>query len=190
MAQALADLRHLNAGRVGNQERRRAADTGHHPTNLWNDKEVDITNRNTTLVWGHKAVSQHRIRPRQADAGSLVRSTRSRRRYLRSALTVGEHQRTLQAAAPPPQPGGASWRLVAQALAGLHPDERLTLQLRFLDAQPREAAARLMDCSVWTVSDRQRRALRRLADRLTAGPDTTDPGTAGNAAQPVAGHTT
>ena len=114
-----------------------------------------------------------------------TRHSWSRRRYLRSALTVGEHQRTLQAAAPPPEPGGASWRLVAQALAGLHPDERLTLQLRFLDAQPREAAARLMDCSVWTVSDRQRRALRRLADRLTAGPDT-----AGNAAQPVAGHTT
>ena len=124
----------------------------------------------------------------QLAAKMCTRHSWSRRRYLRSALTVGEHQRTLQAAAPPPEPGGASWRLVAQALAGLHPDERLTLQLRFLDAQPREAAARLMDCSVWTVSDRQRRALRRLADRLTAGPDTTGPDTADHTARPVPGH--
>jgi RNA polymerase sigma-70 factor (ECF subfamily) len=109
----------------------------------------------------------------QLAAKMVTRYGWSRRRYLRSALSTGEHQRILQTAAPAPAPAAAIWRLIAQALAELHPDERLTLQLRFLDSQPREAAARLMNCSVWTVSHRQRRALRRLADRLTAGPDTT-----------------
>jgi RNA polymerase sigma-70 factor (ECF subfamily) len=108
----------------------------------------------------------------QLAAKMVTRYGWSRRRYLRSALTVGEQQRILQSAVGAPAPAAAVWWLIAQALAELRPDERLTLQLRLLDAQPREAAARLMNCSVWTVSHRQRRALRRLADRLVTGPDT------------------
>ncbi len=142
----VTDLRHLNTGRVRDQKRRRAARAGHHPTNRWNDKEVDITNRNRTLLWGHDAISQHRIRPRQADTGPLVRSTRTQRRYLRAALTIGEHQRTQLTSSPVNPPSGATQRLIAQALAELDPDERLTLQLRFLDGQPQPTTATPMHC--------------------------------------------
>jgi RNA polymerase sigma-70 factor (ECF subfamily) len=99
----------------------------------------------------------------QLAARMCTRHAWSQRRYLRAALTIGERQRhhnTAPAPATPPQ--------VALALAELDPDERRTLQLRFLDGQPRHATARLMDCSPWAVTQTQNRALRRLAARLTA----------------------
>jgi RNA polymerase sigma-70 factor, ECF subfamily len=102
----------------------------------------------------------------QLAARMCTRHSWSRRRYLRAALTIGEQQRR-HAAAPVPAPAATTPRLVAQALAELDPDERRTLQLRFLDGQPRQVTARLMDCSQWTVGQTQRRALRRLAARLS-----------------------
>jgi len=60
------------------------------------------------------------------------------RRYLRAALTIGEHHRSHAATLAVPAPNAATRRLIAQALAGLDPRERLTLQLRFLDGQARQ----------------------------------------------------
>jgi RNA polymerase sigma factor (sigma-70 family) len=99
-------------------------------------------------------------------AKMVVQHRWSTRRYLRAALTIGEQQRRNadNPAAPAIPPPG--WRAVVQALADLQPDERLTVQLRILEAHPRTAAAAVMNCSVHAVSRRQRRALRRLAERL------------------------
>ena len=107
----------------------------------------------------------------QLAARMCTRHSWSRRRYLRAALTIGEQQRRHDGAAPVPAPATPTPRLVAQALAELDPDERRTLQLRFLDGQPRQATARLMDCSLWTVGQRQKRALQRLAARLSVQGD-------------------
>ncbi len=107
----------------------------------------------------------------QLAARMCTRHSWSRRRYLRAALTIGEQQRRHDADASVPAPATTTPRLVAQALAELDPDERRTLQLRFLDGQPRQATARLMDCSLWTVGQRQKRALQRLAARLSVQGD-------------------
>jgi RNA polymerase sigma-70 factor (ECF subfamily) len=104
----------------------------------------------------------------QLAARMCTRHSWSQRRYLRAALTLGEQQRRHSAAGPAPAPATATPRLIAQALAELDPDERRTLQLRFLDGQPRQVTARLMDCSLWAVRQTQKRALRRLAARLSA----------------------
>jgi len=94
------------------------------------------------------------------------------RRYLRAALTIGEHHRSHAATLAVPAPNAATRRLIAQALAGLDPRERLALQLRFLDGQARETTARIMDCSLWNLKRTQQRALRALAARL--GTETTN----------------
>jgi RNA polymerase sigma factor (sigma-70 family) len=95
------------------------------------------------------------------------------RRYLRAALSIGEHQRSQAATVAVAAPNAATRRLIAQALAGLDPQERLTLQLRFLDGHARETTARIMRCSLWTLKRTQQRALRELAARL--GTETTNP---------------
>lgn len=107
----------------------------------------------------------------QLAAKMCTRHSWGQRRYLRGALTTGEQQRSRATADPDPAPDPASRALIAQALAELDPRERLTLQLRFLDGQRHETTARIMGCSLWTVKQRQRRALRQLAVRLGADPD-------------------
>ena len=91
------------------------------------------------------------------------------RSYVRSALTLGEHQRSQAATVPAPAPH-TTQRCLAQALAGLDPQERRTLQLRFLDGHAQVTTARIMAYSRWTVRRRQQRALRHLAARLAAQP--------------------
>jgi RNA polymerase sigma-70 factor (ECF subfamily) len=102
----------------------------------------------------------------QLAAKVCTRHTWGRRRYLRAALTTGEHERLRAAGVADPEPNRATRAFIAQALAGLDPLQRLTLQLRFLDGQRHETTARIMGCSMWTVRQRQRRALRQLAARL------------------------
>jgi RNA polymerase sigma-70 factor (ECF subfamily) len=102
----------------------------------------------------------------QLAAKMCTRYSWAARRYLRAALTTGELQRSAAASNPPAAPTAATAQLIAQALAELEPDERRTVQLRFLDGCPREETARLMGCSPWTVRRRQARALHRLASRL------------------------
>ena len=50
------------------------------------------------------------------------------------------------------------------------PTTSTTLQLRFLDGLPQPTTATLMHCSRWTVRQTQKRALQRLAARLTTQP--------------------
>jgi RNA polymerase sigma-70 factor (ECF subfamily) len=97
------------------------------------------------------------------------------RSYLRSVLTVGERQRSQAATVPVPAPQATRQR-IAQALAGLDPQERRTVQLRFLDGHGQETTARIMACSRRVVRRRQQRALQHLAIRLAAEP--TEPGMA------------
>jgi Sigma-70, region 4 len=169
MAQVLTDLRHLDAIRIGDQERRRTARTGHHPTNRWNNNELDITNRYMDLLLGHDALSQHRIRSRQADTDSLVRSTRTRNRYLRAAYTLYEDQHPTRDTGPlgttpsTPVPSRATF---VHALARLTTDQRRAIQLRLLDGYPRDAAALAMGKSVAAVKSLEQRALRRLHTQL------------------------
>jgi RNA polymerase sigma-70 factor (ECF subfamily) len=108
----------------------------------------------------------------QLAAKVCTRHTWGQRRYLRAALTTGEHERLRAAGVADPEPNRATRALIAQALAELDPRERLTLQLRFLDGLRHETAARIMGCSLWTVKQRQRRALRQLAARLGDGSST------------------
>lgn len=113
----------------------------------------------------------------QLAAKMCTRHTWGQRRYLRAALTTGEHERLRAAGVADPAPNHATRDLIAQALAGLDPRERLTLQLRFLDGQRHETTARIMGCSLWTVKQRQRRALRQLAARLAGNPQLQPPAT-------------
>ncbi|HEY2670150.1 MAG TPA: sigma-70 family RNA polymerase sigma factor [Rugosimonospora sp.] len=97
-------------------------------------------------------------------ARMCTRHSWGQRRYLRAALTVGEHERRRDALVP--TDGARHTRLIAQALAELDPRERMTVQLRFLDGYPRRTTAQIMACSEWAVRQAQYRALRQLADRL------------------------
>jgi RNA polymerase sigma-70 factor (ECF subfamily) len=131
---------------------------------------VDITNRYMDLLLGHDAVSQHEIRPRQADTGSLVRSTRTRRRYVRAAYAVRDNEpapAVPDAGEPPARLGRITF---AHAMARLTAAQRRTVQLRYLDGYPRDAAARLMDRSTEAVRDLERRGLRHLQAALTTPP--------------------
>jgi RNA polymerase sigma-70 factor, ECF subfamily len=94
------------------------------------------------------------------------------RTYLRCVLAIGEQQRSRAATVPVPTPR-TTRQHIAQALAGLDPQERRTVQLRFLDGHAQETTARIMACSRWTVRRRQQRALHYLAARLEAA--STDP---------------
>jgi RNA polymerase sigma-70 factor (ECF subfamily) len=88
------------------------------------------------------------------------------RSYLRSVLTVAEQQRSQAATVPVPAPRTTRQR-IAQALTALDPQERRTVQLRFLDGQAQQTTARIMACSRWAVRRRQQRALQQLAVQLT-----------------------
>jgi len=57
----------------------------------------------------------------------------------------------------------------------LDPQERRTVQLRFLDGHPQQTTANIMDCSRWAVRRRQQRALQQLAAQLAT--QLTDPRT-------------
>lgn len=103
----------------------------------------------------------------QLAAKMCTRHSWAQRRHLRAVLTTGEQQRSHANTAAVPTPAPAV-RLIAQALAELDPTERLTVQLRYLDGQPREVTARLMQCTPWTVRQLQKRALHRLATQLAS----------------------
>ena len=100
----------------------------------------------------------------QLAAKMCTRHAWRQRRYLRAALSLGEHQRIAEGIGPAAE--ARRPQVIAEALAGLTPRDRLTVQLRFLDGHPRRVTAELMDCSEWTVKWCQRRALRQLAARL------------------------
>ncbi|MCM4078281.1 RNA polymerase sigma factor [Paractinoplanes hotanensis] len=92
----------------------------------------------------------------------------SRRRYVRAAYAVRDHQ-----PAPSVQVGdGTPVRLgritFAHAMARLTAAQRRAIQLRYLDGYPRDAAARLMDRSTEAVRDLERRGLRHLQAALTS----------------------
>jgi len=102
----------------------------------------------------------------QLAAKMCTRHSWGQRRYLRTALTLGEQERRRDELVP--TDGSRHTRLIAQALAELDPAARLTVQLRFLDGHPRRTTAQIMACSEWTVRQAQHRALQQLAARLSA----------------------
>jgi len=73
----------------------------------------------------------------QLAAKMCTRYSWGQRRYLRAVLTIGEHQRSQAATVAVPALTSATRQQIAQALAGLDPRERRTLQLRFLDLSRR-----------------------------------------------------
>ncbi|MDQ1247833.1 MAG: polymerase sigma-70 factor, subfamily [Actinomycetota bacterium] len=103
----------------------------------------------------------------QLAAKVCTRHEWARRRYLRAAWTTRDHQRTQQRdhSSAPRSPGAVTDPRIAQALAGLDPRERLTLQLRLLDGLPRVTTAQV-GCSPPTVRRIQQLALRHLTQLL------------------------
>lgn len=96
----------------------------------------------------------------------------SRRRYVRAAYAVRDHEPAPSApavAAPPDRLGRITF---AHAMARLSAAQRRAIQLRYLDGYPRDAAARLMDRSTDAVRDLERRGLRHLQTALAAAPST------------------
>jgi RNA polymerase sigma-70 factor (ECF subfamily) len=115
----------------------------------------------------------------QLAAKMCTRHGWQQRSYLRSALAVGEQRRSEAATVPVPAPP-ASRQRIAEALARLDPQERRTVQLRFLDGHAQQTTARIMACSRWAVRRRQQRALQHLAVRLAVRPsDARTPAVAG-----------
>ncbi len=110
-------------------------------------------------------------------ARACTRHDWSRRRYVRAAYTIYQdttYQDTTgwQAAGPPAPtstPPVAGQPRVRHALARLSADERLAVQLIYLDGHLHETVAALMARSVPAVKALQRQALRHLhADLATA----------------------
>lgn len=101
-------------------------------------------------------------------ARACTRHQWAHRRYLRAALTVGEHQPADRPHLP--VSGGPIQVTVAHALAGLTPDQRRAIHLRLLDDIPRANAAQLMGRSVAAVRALEQRGLRRLHSHFAAAP--------------------
>lgn len=94
----------------------------------------------------------------------------SRRRYVRAAYAVRDHEPVL-AAPDTGQPPARLGRITfAHAMSRLTAAQRRAIQLRYLDGYPRDAAARLMDRSTAAFSDLERRGLRHLQATLAAPP--------------------
>ncbi len=94
----------------------------------------------------------------------------SRRRYVRAAYAVRDHEpapASPDTSEPPARLGRITF---AHAMARLTIAQRLAIQLRYLDGYPRDAAARLMGRSTEAVSGLERRGLRHLQAALTAPP--------------------
>ena len=94
----------------------------------------------------------------------------SRRRYVRAAYAVRDHEPAPAApvaAGPPARRGRITF---AHAMARLTGAQRRAIQLRYLDGYPRDAAARLMGRSTEAVRDLERRGMRHLQAALTAAP--------------------
>jgi RNA polymerase sigma-70 factor, ECF subfamily len=94
----------------------------------------------------------------------------SRRRYVRAAYAVRDHDpapAATDAGDPPARLGRITF---AHAMARLTTAQRRAVQLRYLDGYPRDTAARLMDRSTEAVRHLERRALRRLQAALTTPP--------------------
>ena len=96
----------------------------------------------------------------------------SRRRYVRAAYAVRDHEpapAALVAAGPPARLGRITF---AHAMARLTAAQRRAIQLRYIDGYPRDDTARLMDRSTDAVRDLERRGLRHLQAALAAAPVT------------------
>ncbi|MFI1996258.1 RNA polymerase sigma factor [Actinoplanes sp. NPDC020271] len=94
----------------------------------------------------------------------------SRRRYVRAAYAVRDHEPAPAApvtAGPPARLGRITF---AHAMAKLTGAQRRAIQLRYLDGYPRDAAARAMNRSTEAVRDLERRGLRHLHAALTTTP--------------------
>jgi RNA polymerase sigma-70 factor (ECF subfamily) len=102
----------------------------------------------------------------QLAAKMCTRHGWQQRSYLRTVLTVAEQQRSQAASMTAPAPHKATQQRIAQALASLAPQERRTIQLRYLDGHPQQTTARIMACSRWAVRRRQQLALQHLAAQL------------------------
>jgi RNA polymerase sigma-70 factor (ECF subfamily) len=92
----------------------------------------------------------------------------SRRRYVRAAYAVRDHDPAAADAGDPP--ARLSRITFVHAMARLTAAQRRAIQLLYLDGYPRDTAARLMDRSTEAVRDLERRALRRLQTALTTPP--------------------
>ena len=101
----------------------------------------------------------------QLAATMCARHAGAQRRYLLAIAATSEHHR--QPANTTPTDHEPTRRLIADALADLHPRQRMTVQLRFLDGHPQQSTARIMGCSRDTVRRVEHRALRQLTTRLT-----------------------
>jgi len=115
-------------------------------------------------------------------ARAVTRHDWSRRRYLRAAYTLYQDTTSWQAAGPPAPtsaPPAAGQARVRHALARLSAEQRLAIELIYLDGNPHETVAVLMARSVPTVKALERLALRHLQADLA------DPATPADRHAPV-----
>ncbi|HET6478472.1 MAG TPA: sigma-70 family RNA polymerase sigma factor [Actinoplanes sp.] len=96
----------------------------------------------------------------------------SRRRYVRAAYAVRDHEPAPAASAVAVPPARLGRITFAHAMARLTAAQRRAIQLRYVDGYPRDATARLMDRSTDAVRDLERRGLRHLQAALAAAPVT------------------
>jgi RNA polymerase sigma-70 factor (ECF subfamily) len=94
----------------------------------------------------------------------------SRRRYVRAAYVVRNHEPSPAAPDTGETPARLGRITFAHAMARLTAAQRHAIQLRYLDGYPRDAAARLMNRSTQAVRDLERRGLRHLQAALAAPP--------------------
>jgi RNA polymerase sigma-70 factor, ECF subfamily len=94
----------------------------------------------------------------------------SRRRYVRAACAVRDHDRVPTAPAASDPPARLGRITFVHAMARLTAAQRRAIQLRYLDGYPRDAAARLMDRSTEAVRGLEKLAIRRLQAALAAPP--------------------
>ncbi len=90
----------------------------------------------------------------------------SRRRYVRAAYAVRDHEPDPAAPIAARSPARLSRITFAHAMARLTGAQRRAIQLRYLDGYPRDAAARLMGRSAAAVRGLERRALHHMQAAL------------------------
>jgi len=102
-------------------------------------------------------------------ARAVTRHDRSQRRNVRAAYTVYQDSTSWQASGPPaPTSAPPAAGPVRHALARLSAEQRLAIQLIYLDGHPHETVALLMARSVHAVKALQRHAPGSLPSDLTA----------------------
>lgn len=111
-------------------------------------------------------------------ARAVTRHGWSNRRYVRAALTVGEHQQTdpdAHGSAGPMVSEAVTRMTFVHALARLTPGQRQAIQLRHIDGYPRDATAKAMGRTVNAVRHLERAAVRRLQRQFTTAAEDPEP---------------